>query len=271
MASAAAMADGSGVYLSGQMNDWATEDPAWELTLDADYPGWATIDLTSMPANTEFCITGFGRTYKMKNAARVTINRNSMHYAVPNGSYNLTACQASLDGVHLMVQVRDFKTTTMLPLLTITDESIPVYGACMKNSIEPVPLSADEANPAVVKGEVEITEGFYFIKAYKLSNITQTVVSYGLSDTEGVLQPTDFESPTASPVPVPAKGVGKYPVTFNTETYAYTIGEDTGVGSIGSEAIDAVYYNLQGIRVDHPVKGNVYIRFADGRPAKILL
>ena len=45
----------------------------------------------------------------------------------------------------------------------------------------------------------------------------------------------------------------------------------SGIGSIAVESGNAVYYDLQGIRVDRPESGRIYIRVADGRASKVLV
>ncbi len=48
--------------------------------------------------------------------------------------------------------------------------------------------------------------------------------------------------------------------------------ETTGIEEIISENNnDAVYYNLQGVRVDNPVKGSVVIRANNGKAQKIVV
>ncbi len=142
----------------------------------------------------------------------------------------------------------------------------------MQSSVTPTLLVPDTNSGAgVVGGYVEITEPFYIVKAYSLSNATQTVNNYGLSDTEGLLQPTSNLSPSASPVPVPADGTGEYLVCFNTDTYAYSVGENLSVGSLSADSdASEIYYNLQGIRTAQPDKGSVYIRVRDGKVHKVL-
>ena len=269
MASTCAFSEGTGIYLTGTMNDWAENDPAWELQEEPNMPGWGSIDLTDFPAGTEFKIVGFGRTYGMKNN-RNTINQNSMHTTTLDGSYKLTACAQSLDGVHLLVQTEDFEVNKFVSILTITDASIELWGACMESSVTPTLLVADETTPDVVSADVNVTEAFYIVKAYELSNATQTVVNYGISDTVGVLEPTSFLTPTAAPIPMPADGAGVYTVRFNTETFAYQVGEESSVDKVAvTSPGEEVYYNLQGVRVDSPVKGNVYILVRDGKASKI--
>ena len=43
-------------------------------------------------------------------------------------------------------------------------------------------------------------------------------------------------------------------------TIYYTISESTGISNAETSASNDAIYNLQGIRVDNPVKGNIYIK-----------
>lgn len=260
-----------GIYLSGTMNDWAENDAAWEFKAEPETPGWAYIDLSTLPAGTEFRIVGQGRNFGMKNT-RNTIRRNSMHLMTLDGTYNLTACDESLDGVHLMVQTEGFATDKYIGILTITDESKTLYGACMQSSVTPTLLQPIVNTPNVLAAEVDITEPWYVVKAYQLSNATQTVCNYGLSDTDGILTPTSNLAPTAPAIPLPAEGPGKHIVHFNYETYAYWLDNNSAVGEIilGTDA-GATYYNLRGIRVDNPEKGGIYIRVTSGRTTKVIV
>lgn len=267
----------TGIFLSGTMNDWSENDPQWELKAEPQIPGWACIDLSSMPAGTQFRIVGHNRNYGMKNT-RNTIRQNSMHLMTLDGANNLVACDESLDGVHLMVQSDVFTTDKYIGILTITDESQVLYGACMQSSVTPTLLQPIVNTPYTLAAEVDITEPFYIVKAYQLSNATQTVCNYGLSDTQGILRPTSNLTPEASPIPVPADGAGKYMVAFNYQTYSYSVGGDTSVEAIpdsdnlsDGDNTETIYYNLQGIRVANPLKGNIYIRLRNNRPSKITL
>lgn len=266
-----ASAEGTGIYLTGTMNDWAKTDAAWELQPEPDMPGWAYIDLTDMPGGTEFRIVGHGRDFGMKNTRNI-IRQNSLHLPTEGGTYNLTACDEGLDGVHLLVLTEDFETSRYGSIITRTSATETIYGACKASSVEPVVLAPLPGAENIVAGEVELTEPWYVIKAYKLSNATQSVTSYGLSAPGSTqLVPTSFIAPTADPIPVPADGEGTYMVEYNTATMVYGI----GTGSLGVEGVEvsgvseAVYYNLQGVRVENPDKG-IYIMIRDGRASKVM-
>ena len=51
------------------------------------------------------------------------------------------------------------------------------------------------------------------------------------------------------------------------------IGNVSGIDDITSApaAAPAGYYTLQGIRVDRPIAGQIYIRVANGRASKVLI
>lgn len=55
--------------------------------------------------------------------------------------------------------------------------------------------------------------------------------------------------------------ISKIEVEFNAST---------GIAGIEAEAGEAVYYNLQGVRVENPVKG-LYIRVANGKSQKVIM
>lgn len=264
--------DGTGIYLSGDMNEWSINDPAWEFKTEAEIPGWASIDLSELPAGTNFRIVGLGRDFGMKND-RNTIRTNSLHLMTHEGKNKLVACDEGLGGVHLMVQTEGFTTDKYIGIITRTADTQTLYGACMETSVTPALLTTDASDPMTVSGNVEITEPWFVVQAYQLSNATQTVCNYGLSDTDGVLTPTSNLAPTALAIPVPADGAGEYKVTFNTQTYSYHLGDDSGVQTIalsGSSDSEAYYYNLQGIRVAEPVKGNLYIKVSGGKADKVI-
>lgn len=64
----------------------------------------------------------------------------------------------------------------------------------------------------------------------------------------------------AEPDPVSITLVGSYKVTFNFETSTVTFAPAAGVADVAVDAnVAPVYYNLQGVRVNNLVEGNVYI------------
>lgn len=55
-----------------------------------------------------------------------------------------------------------------------------------------------------------------------------------------------------------------------SEPVTYAIDLLSGIAGIETEAGEAVYYNLQGVRVENPVKG-LYIRVANGKSQKVIM
>ncbi len=55
-----------------------------------------------------------------------------------------------------------------------------------------------------------------------------------------------------------------------SEPVTYAIDFLSGIAGIEAEAGEAVYYNLQGVRVENPVKG-LYIRVANGKSQKVIM
>lgn len=66
---------------------------------------------------------------------------------------------------------------------------------------------------------------------------------------------------------------GDYDVTANTVASTITIAlSQVGIGEIEAEdATEAVYYNLQGVRVANPERGAMLIKVAGGKAAKVIL
>lgn len=67
---------------------------------------------------------------------------------------------------------------------------------------------------------------------------------------------------------IPA-GAGAVPVVPFEYTVGSTNGGQSGLTTINAAANEAVYYNLQGQRVDNPERG-IYIRVANGKATKIV-
>lgn len=57
--------------------------------------------------------------------------------------------------------------------------------------------------------------------------------------------------------------------TFNPEKMTLTVDNETGISAIEAEEGEAVYYNLQGVRIEKPVKG-AYIRVVNGKAVKVM-
>lgn len=62
---------------------------------------------------------------------------------------------------------------------------------------------------------------------------------------------------------------GKVIYTFDPTTLTLTVDDETGVSAIEAEEGEAVYYNLQGVRIEKPVKG-AYIRVVNGKAVKVM-
>lgn len=260
LCSLASQAEGVGVYITGSMNNWNNSDPAWEFQLEEDTPGWAYIDISSLPAGTEFRIVGpDGREYGMKNT-RNTIRQNSLHLMTLNGTYNLVAADGGLDGVHLMLQYGEFFTDKYIGIITRNADSELLYGACDAESVTPTLLPRLEQTDNY-SAMVNLTQGWYVIKAYQLSNATQTVCSYApaAAGTEVVagtplqLTATSNLTPTLSPISVPTSGAGEYSVNFNAASNTLTISNSTGIGETITTTDEAAeYFSLEGIRLNAP-------------------
>ncbi len=61
----------------------------------------------------------------------------------------------------------------------------------------------------------------------------------------------------------------KYNVTYNAKTNTMVISIDDAVENIFDDEVEAVYYNLQGVRVDNPANG-IFVRVAGSKTEKVM-
>lgn len=103
---------------------------------------------------------------------------------------------------------------------------------------------------------------------------------FGAPAADTVLELSATET-TSAPVTLYAAGVNassapswkiaagnKYAFTFNYPEMTLTVTKTSGVEAIEAEDGNAVYYNLQGVRVDNPENG-IFIRVANGKSVKV--
>lgn len=264
----AAAQQSTGIYLSGDMNGWAQADPDWEFLSEPGVPGWASIDLSGMPADTKFHIVGHGRDFAMKNT-RNTIGRNSMHLMTLDGTYDLTAGPDGLDGVHLLLGYEDFMTSKYIGIITRTEDTKVIYGACMASSVTPT-LLPESATPGEYTAEVEISEPWFLVQALQVSNATQTICNYGLGSQPLTVTPTSNLAPTAEPLPVPDQGIGTYTVTFQPEALAYSVAGTQGLMPATTLPPPVLYYDLQGRPLPSPPPGTPCLKIQAGKTTKVL-
>ena len=136
------------------------------------------------------------------------------------------------------------------------------------------------AAPELVES-VEVTDG----------TITGETLAFKPVEGVSVWYKLTIETPLGSPMREPnAQGYTKYtdPVALNSSVksvsfYAvddatgaksavrtYAVDVESGIAGIEAEVSEAVYYNLQGVRVENPLKG-LYIRVVNGKSQKVIL
>lgn len=69
---------------------------------------------------------------------------------------------------------------------------------------------------------------------------------------------------------MPYSLVGTYTCAWNPATETLVLTAGSGVAELEAEAGEAVYYNLQGVKVNAPVKGGVYVKVLGGKSVKVL-
>ncbi|MDE6835409.1 MAG: hypothetical protein K2J03_00445, partial [Muribaculaceae bacterium] len=64
---------------------------------------------------------------------------------------------------------------------------------------------------------------------------------------------------------------GTYTFTFNPETLVLVVtGKTSGVSAIEAEDAEAIYFNLQGVKVANPENG-LYIKVVNGKSQKVMI
>lgn len=142
---------------------------------------------------------------------------------------------------------------------------------------------APEAPAAPELDGVELTGNKITGSTLKFKSVEGVSVYYKINETAA-------ESAPRRVIDAAAEGYTKYtePVTLTTkmtgvsffaqddatgaqsDVVTYDIDLLSGIAGIEAEAGEAVYYNLQGVRVDNPIKG-LYIRVANGKSSKVVL
>lgn len=180
------------------------------------------------------------------------VNGTNVYTYIPDVSYMYFAITASSKGA---IQITDIK----------------VY---YKNDA-PVAPAVPEFDNVELKGEIITGETLKFKAVegvsiwYKIETATPANAPMREVNAEGY---TKYESPVT--LSTNMKSVSFYAEDDATgtksETVTYAIDLQSGIAGIAAESSEAVYYNLQGVRVDNPTKG-LYIRVANGKSGKVNL
>lgn len=152
----------------------------------------------------------------------------------------------------------------------------------VEGSVYPTLYKLDNAPAAPELDGVELTGNKITGSTLKFKSVEGVSVYYKITETAA-------ESAPRRVIDAAAEGYTKYtePVTLTTkmtgvsffaqddatgaqsDVVTYDIDLLSGIAGIEAEAGEAVYYNLQGVRVDNPVKG-LYIRVANGKSSKVV-
>lgn len=98
----------------------------------------------------------------------------------------------------------------------------------------------------------------YGVKSNHISELLELNKSYTLTEKGGNIKLSAD----------PARNVL---LRLNVSNNLFSVFEGTSVGNIGIETEDdPVYFNLQGLKVEHPEKGGVYIRVLSGKAKKVI-
>lgn len=102
---------------------------------------------------------------------------------------------------------------------------------------------------------------------FKVADATWGTVNYGTSAAIVLEEPVVLVY--SGPNCTVSETLEDISVKFNLTTKTLTLTKTTGIDSIANESAEAIYYNVQGIRVTNPVEGNLYIVKKGSKVSKV--
>ena len=117
-----------------------------------------------------------------------------------------------------------------------------------------------------------LDEGFvvFQIREYDKGVDAEKVNRYIKSATDGIVDKSGTYAATAKDgVDWTSELTGKCIYTFNPDSSNLTIDGTSGISAIEAEEGEAIYFNLQGQRIDNPDKG-IFIRVVNGKTRKVV-
>ena len=283
------------MYMVGTMTGWSTS---------ANYKMATTDGITYTLEHQNFTTTdqfkfygGSWGTRELTTSASVSANTP---VELSSGSDNITVSGDITDATVKLVVNSDYTLGT-LTLITSGPGPQPVgpEHVYLIGNVNGTGWSTSASPEMTKEGDLykitDVTiddagEGFGYI-----SMITRLASDWDGDETEpGVNSSDRFGAPaantvlelsatetTSAPVTLSAAGVNassanswkiaagnKYAFTFNYPEMTLTVTKTSGVEAIEAEEGNAVYYNLQGVRVDNPENG-IFIRVANGKSVKV--
>lgn len=81
--------------------------------------------------------------------------------------------------------------------------------------------------------------------------------------------PTDISANIGDMTITGAKEGDSFNITFNALTNTLTVNTAAGISTVATENGEAVYFNLQGMKVENPVNG-IFVKVANGKAVKVV-
>lgn len=253
-------------YLVGEMNGWNPKVPAYKMST-TDGKTYTYEATSGISGQWKICDGSWNLSYGQGESS------NSPALNTP---YNLSANGANLESaftqkVKITFNYVEGGQSTLL--VEQVDAETPVdYSNWYVNVIGPFNEWKDNGVNPNEEGiseheDLAIGSGEFKIKVW---NPTDGDVYFSTGSELALNQWIKINGDAAANMTIAGAEADKhYNVKFNVKTHEIYVTFATGIETIDAEAADAVYYNLQGVRVDNPVKG-LYIRVANGKSQKVM-
>lgn len=253
-------------YLVGEMNDWTTDDPAYKMST-TDGRTYTYEATSGISGQWKICDGSWNLSYGQGESSNSPLLNTPYNLGV-NSRDNLESTFTQkvkitfnyVEGGQSTLLVEQVDAETPVDYSTWYVNVIGTFNEWKDNGVNPNEEGISEHEDlAIGKGEFKIkvwnsTKDVYFSTGSELP-LNQWIKING-----------DVK---ANMTIAGAEADKHYKVKFNVKTHEIFVTLATGIETIDAEAADAVYYNLQGVRVDNPVKG-LYIRVANGKSQKVM-
>ena len=240
----------------------------YETEVDKISSGIVTINFTG----TTYRLWSNDRTLRVQSGSTFTISVPTDYYIT---SITMTGTSAS------PVDTGTFQSGEWTPTNGTTASSVK-FSPTSTTKIKTITVNYAKATLAVPELDgVEMTNGKITGEELKFVAVDGVSVWYKIENKvveNAPMRETNADGYTKYEAPV-ALNANMKSVSFYAENDAtgaksevktLDIDVTTGIAGIEAEAGEAVYYNLQGVRVENPVKG-LYIRVANGKSQKVIM
>ena len=254
-------------YLVGEMNDWTTDDPAYKMST-TDGKTYTYEATSGISGEWKICDGTWNLSYGQGESSNSPALNTLYNLGVGNAgnlksafTQKVTITFNYVEGGQSTLLVEQVDAETPVDYSTWYVNVIGTFNEWKDNGVNPNEEGISEHEDlAIGTGEFKI----------KVWNPTDGDVYFSTGSELALNQWIKINGNAYANMTIAgAEADNLYNVKFNVKTHEIYVTFATGIETIDAEAADAVYYNLQGVRVDNPVKG-LYIRVANGKSQKVM-